>query len=125
MTNHTPGRKTDALVHRALWPDDKLFQGAYEYKMDEWLIATPIYQPNKLLPAYTTDLAAWKDVWDHVGWVIKMNPTHNCSVSLWTLGDGELTMALADYADHDSKDAAQAFARSRCVLQLAERGRHE
>ena len=122
---HKPGQETDAEVHRALWPDDKVLYMYDEGGRD----LVPWYcKPGDafwtLVPAYTTDLMAWD--WKREGWrwMIDERTDHVMAVLLRACGSPVAIEARACYADHgDSYFQAQAFARALCVLEWAERSK--
>ena len=138
--NEQPSREFDAQVHRALWSDDEVqwlwsyeAQGKiYLYKGGEILDGLPDTQKRPLhlvdgrwvpIPFYTTDLAAWDGVGDELGWFEASEDATQVQV-YWRLYpyDGNYIYAEATYEEAGgNRFAAQALARSRCVLQLAER----
>ena len=150
MTDHKLGRETDAVVHRALWPDAAVEwrwgDEKHEAQTDILLVLAehgeanqidiraarmgyerlPFYTDGQIwrpVPAYSTDLSVWNGVGDDLGWWEASEAALQVQV-YWRLApyDGKYIYAAAQYADHDNnRFKATAYARSLCALQRAER----
>ena len=121
MTEHEPpGRALDVLVHRALWPDaDIVDKPGYE----GFLIDHPTgasWKEWRAIPRYSTDLMAWD--WSREGWSWDREECIDLTIYLSVYEplkrrkDCEASVPF----NYDHPLAAEAFARSLCVLKWAE-----
>ena len=141
-----PGRKTDAAVHRALSTEVETGSRWFYFangqfhdigkvgdeKAGSWFLGKECvnqepctedrgrFQP---VPYYTTSLAAWKGINADRGWGLTVyEHSMNVEVRLWASNLAGYSYASICYADHNnSRECAQAMARSLCALQWAER----
>jgi len=122
---HKPGRATDALVHRALWPEQRITHespGTPECGDKRYWVAWPLVGgPGLEVPHYTTSLIAWDWERDGWGWKAEDIMQDHVEVSLFPADDAPI-YELAFLSDNGGNAfRAQAFARALCVLAWAER----
>ena len=122
--NDKLGCELDAAVHKALWPKHSIYagyEGTWWCGVRDGLLGYVKY--GERLPHYTTDLSAWDGVGDDRGWHWYADEHYDkVHVRLYDggpLDEVEMFEAVALGVEIPNRFAAQALARSRCVLQRA------
>ena len=120
MTEHEPGRELDVMVHRALWPDDTVVVSDFVQSYRRTIGENPYSEVWSTIPAYSTDITAWD--WSRDGWSWDREECLGLTIYLFVYEPPNRRKdceALVPF-NYDHPLAAEAFARSLCVLQWAE-----
>ena len=119
MKDWKPGRELDVAVHRVLWPDAEIVdKPGYEGV----LVDNPseVWKEWRAIPAYSTDIMAWD--WSRKGWSWDREECIDLTIclSVYQPPEGRTDCEASVAFNYDHPLAAEAFARSLCVLQWAE-----
>jgi len=118
MIEHEPGRELDVMVHRALEPSHILRNVGNEELY--WEPAN--FGRGVPVPAYSTSLMAWD--WSREGWSWYTQEHMSRTIVVWRQGIGCFASVFQQgvlVEQEPNRFRAQAYARSLCVLQWAER----